>query len=146
MELNEIKAKIAELRRTATELADECYQLRARTANPHQKSVADYLQYELTAISCKLSDMEETEEHDKPTLTDAQILGDTSEADTISDWWTDLELCDKCELANIPYPTCDYGRGDDYIEAEDRADKWWNSRTYEQKKDIHDSFEEYNEE
>lgn len=143
MELNEIKAKIADLRFSIEELADDCFSFWRETHNPHQQNVAEYLQYELTAIACKLSDLEETEEHDEPTLTDAQILGDTSEADTISDWWTDLDLCDKCELANIPYPTCDYGRGDDYIEAEDRANKWWNSRTYEQKKA---TYEEYNEE
>lgn len=62
----------------------------------------------------------------------------------IADWWTDLDLCDKCELANVPYPTTNYGRGDEYYEAEERCSRWWYSRTYEQKKEIHTNFEEYN--
>lgn len=130
MELKEIKAKIAELRTSASELANECYLLRARTNNPHAISVADYLNYELTAIACKLGDLEETEEE---TETDID-----AESDMIADWWTDLELRDKCELANIPYPTNDSGRGEEYYDAQERADKWWNSRTYEQKKAIYE--------
>lgn len=129
MQLNEIKAKIADLRFSIEELADECFNLWKECGDEHTENVADFLHYELTAVACKLSDLEETDE----TEADAD-----DDADTISDWWTDLDLRDKCDLANIPYPTCDYGRGDDYIEAEDRADKWWNSRTYEQKKEIYE--------
>ena len=139
MELKEIKSKIAELRNTATELADDCFSFWRETHNPHQQSVAEYLQYELTAISCKLGDLEETEE----TETDIDAESESLEyADTIADWWTDLDVDIKCELANIPYPTDDSGRGEAFFIAEDRADKWWNSRTYEQKKEIYEENEE----
>ena len=139
MELNEIKAKIAELRTSASELANECYLLRARTNNPHTISVADFLHYELTAIACKLSDLEETEEQESDIDGESETIED---AETISDWWTDLELRDKCELANIPYPTNTDGRGEELIEAEERANKWWDSRTYEQQKEIYNENED----
>ena len=135
MELKEIKAKIAELRNTATELADDCFSFWRETHNPHQQSVAEYLQYELTAISCKLGDLEETEEQETDIDGESESIED---AETIADWWTDLDLQDKCEYANIPYPTTNYGRGDEYQDAEERADKWWYSRTYEQKKEIYE--------
>lgn len=129
MKLNEIKEKIAELRNSVDDTANECWKLWTEHKDTHTENVANYLYYELTCIKAKLSDLEETE--DTETDTD-------DEEETILDWWTDLDLRDKCELANIPYPTCDYGRGDDYIEAEERANTWWNSRTYEQKKEIYE--------
>ena len=58
--------------------------------------------------------------------------------DDIEDWWCDLDLVDKCDKANVPYPTCDYGRGDEHYECEERCDKWWNSRTAEQKREIYE--------
>ena len=130
MELKDIKAKIADLRFSIEELSDECFNLWKESGDTHTESVAEYLQYELTAIACKLGDLEETEEE---TETDID-----AESDMIADWWTDLELRDKCELANIPYPTNDSGRGEEYFDAQERADKWWNSRTYEQKKAIYE--------
>ena len=135
MELKDIKEKIAELRTSASELANECYLLRARTNNPHTISVADYLNYELTAIACKLAELEETDEQETDIDGESESIDD---ADTIADWWCDLDLQDKCELSNIPYPTTNYGRGDEYFETEERCDKWWHSRTYEQKKEIYE--------
>lgn len=135
MELKDIKAKIEELRNTATELAKDAYNIYKTTKNPHHADVADFLNYELTTIACKLADLEETEEQETDIDGESESIED---AETIADWWCDLDLQDKCELSNIPYPTTNYGRGDEYIEAEERADKWWNSRTYEQKKEIYE--------
>lgn len=139
MELKDIKEKIAELRTSASELANECYLLRARTTNPHEISVAEYLQYELTGISVKLADLEETEGQETDIDGESESIED---AETISDWWTDLELRDKCELANIPYPTNTDGRGEELLETEERANKWWDSRTYEQKEEIYNENED----
>lgn len=135
MELKDIKAKICDLRFSIEELADDCFSFWRETHNPHQQSVAEYLQYELTAIATRLADLEETEEQESDIDGESESIED---AETISDWWCDLDLQDKCEYANIPYPTTEYGRGDEYQEAEERADKWWNSRTYEQKKEIYE--------
>lgn len=135
MELKEIKAKICDLRLSIEELSEECFNLWKECGNPHTENVASYLQYELTTIACKLSDLEETEEQETDIDTESESIED---AETIADWWTDLDLQDKCELANVPYPTTDYGRGDEYQDAEERADKWWHSRTYEQKKEIYE--------
>jgi len=135
MELKDIKEKIAELRTSASELANECYLLRARTNNPHTISVADYINYELTGIAVKLADLEQTETSEDFTPDETDCIDDATE---IADWWTDLELRDKCELANIPYPTSTDGRGEELLETEERADRWWNSRTYEQKKETYE--------
>lgn len=131
MELKDIKSKICDLRFSIEELADECFSLWKECGNEHTEKVADFLHYELTAVACKLSDLEETEE------TEADADAD-DDADTISDWWTDLDLRDKCELANLPYPTNTDGRGEELLDAEERTDRWWNSRTYEQKKEIYE--------
>lgn len=135
MELNEILAKIAELKNSVSELANECYLLRSRNNNPHTIAVADYLNYELTGIACHLSDLEETKQEEDTTPPDEDS---TDDADTIEDWWCDLDLSDKCEIANLPYPTHDSGRGEEFCEAEDRCDKWWDSRTNEQKREIYE--------
>jgi hypothetical protein len=130
MELKDIKAKICDLRFSLEELADECFNIWKETNNPRTQEVAEFLQYELNCVTARLADLEETEDTDTDTEDD--------DADTIADWWTDLDLQTKCELSNIPYPTCNYGRGDEYFEAEERATHWWNSRTYEQKKEIYE--------
>lgn len=135
MELHDLLAEIKELRHITENLGQCAYDLFKTTNNPHVESVADYLHYELTAIACKLQDLEETEEHESDIDGESESIED---ADTIADWWTDLDLCDKCELANVPMPTTDYGRGDEYYECEERCDKWWNSRTYDQKKEIYE--------
>ena len=135
MELKDIKAKICDLRFAIEELSDECFNLWKECGDPHTESVAEYLQYELTAIATRLADLEETEEQETDIDGESESIDD---ADTIADWWTDLELRDKCEIANVPMPTTDYGRGDEYYECEERCDKWWNSRTYEQKKEIYE--------
>jgi len=139
MKLNELIADIQDLRKLAHKLSNDAYKLYCENTNPHTHSVADYLHYELTSISCRLQDLAETEpsEDFTPTETDS-----VDEAEEISDWWCDLDLQDKCELANVPYPTCNYGRGDEYQDAEERCDKWWYSRTYEQKKEIHTDYED----
>lgn len=135
MELKDIKSKICDLRFSIEELADECFNLWKECGDPHTESVAEYLQYELTAVASKLSDLEETEEQESDIDEESESI---ENAETIADWWYELGLVTKCELANIPYPTTEYGRGDDYIEAEERANKWWDSRTYEQKKEIYE--------
>lgn len=136
MELNELLADIYELRTHHVEkLAESAYRIYKTTNNPHAKDVADYLHYELTAIACKLAELEETDEQETDIDGESESIDD---ADTIADWWCDLDLQDKCEYANIPYPTTNYGRGDEYFEAEERCDKWWHSRTYEQKKEIYE--------
>ena len=140
MELNEILADIYELRTHHVEkIAQSAYNLFKTTNNPHTKDVADYLHYELMVIATKLADLEETEEHEDYEQIETYETQDASE---ICDWWCDLDLTDKCELANVPMPTTDYGRGDEYFECEERCDKWWYSRTYEQKKEIHDEYED----
>lgn len=135
MELKDIKAKICDLRFAIDELSDECFNLWKECGDPHTESVAEYLQYELTAIATRLADLEETEEQESDIDGESESIED---AETIADWWYELGLVTKCELANIPYPTTEYGRGDDFIEAEERANKWWDSRTYEQKKEIYE--------
>ena len=135
MELKEIKAKIADLRFSIEELSDECFNLWKECGNPHTESVADFLHYELTAIATRLADLEETEEQESDIDGESETIED---AETISDWWTDLELRDKCELANIPYPTNTDGRGEELLETEERANRWWNSRTNEQKKAVYE--------
>ena len=134
MELKEIKEKICDMRFSIEELADECFKLWKECGDPHTESVADFLHYELTAVACKLSDLEETEEQETDIDLEAESIED---AEAIADWWDELGLVSKCDLANIPYPNTEYGRGDDYIEAEERANKWWYSRTYEQQKEIY---------
>jgi len=134
MELQDIKTKIGELRNAIETLADESFKLYKQTNNPHTENVADYLHYELTAIACHLSDLEETENEES----DIDLEATPAElGEEIDDWWSDLDLIDKCDLANIPYPTTNYGRGDEYYEAEERANKWWHSRTAEQMIEIY---------
>ena len=136
MELNELLTDIHELRTNHVEkIAESVHKLWKTTGDSHVQDATYYLYYELIAIASKLADLEETEEQE------TDISGDTErivEADTISDWWTDLELRDKCEIANIPYPTSTDGRGEELLETEERADRWWNSRTYEQKEEIYE--------
>ena len=139
MELKDIKAKICDLRFAIEELSDECFNLWKECGDPHTESVAEYLQYELTAIASKLSDLEETEEQETDIDGESESIDD---ADTIADWWTDLDLTDKCELANVPMPTTNYGRGDEYFECEVRCDKWWYSRTYVQKIEIYTDYQD----
>ena len=83
MELKEIKAKIAELRNTATELADDCFSFWRETHNPHQQSVAEYLQYELTTIASKLADLEETEEQETDIDGESESIDDAVTIATI---------------------------------------------------------------
>ena len=136
MTIKEIKERICDIRMEIEELSDDCFHTFANADNPHTESVADYLQNELTAIAYKLSDLEdETEEQETDIDGESESIDD---AETIADWWCDLDLQDKCNLANIPYPTTNYGRGDEYFDAEERANKWWDSRTYEQKKEIYE--------
>ena len=136
MELHELLADIHELRTHHVErLAESAYNLFKTTNNPHVESVADYLHYELTTIASKLQDLEDTQEHEDYDVIETYETEDASE---ICDWWTGLDLVSKTELANVPMPTTDYGRGDEYFECEERCNKWWYSRTYEQKKEIYD--------
>lgn len=136
MELNELLADIHEIRTHHVEkIADSAFRIFETTDNPHTKEVAKYLYYELTGIAVKLSDLEETETSEDFTPDETDCIDDATE---IADWWTDLELRDKCELANIPYPTNTDGRGEELLETEERADRWWNSRTYEQKKEVYE--------
>ena len=137
MELHDLLAEIKELRTKTEELARNAYDLWQTMGNPHVESVADYLHYELTAVVCKLQDLEETEEHEE-FAPDTIETYETEDAHEICDWWDNLDLVDKTELANVPFPTCNYGRGDEYYECEERCEKWWHSRTYEQKKEIYD--------
>ena len=63
--INEIKSQICDLRCSIEELADECWHIWQDAEDKRTESVADYLQYELTAIASHLADLEETEEEDK---------------------------------------------------------------------------------
>ena len=129
MTLQEIKNQICDLRCSIEELSEECFKLWHETSDKHEESLADYLHYELTAIAAHLSDLEESEEED----TDAEA----GDMDEIEDWWCELDYADKSEISNIPQPTAIDGRGECWCEFEDRANKWWNSRTDAQKREIY---------
>ena len=132
MTLQEIKDKICDIRFEIENLSDECNNIWRETDNDNIGEIADYLSDALSEVAYKLSDLEDTN-------VEVAVLEESEEedAETIADWWADLDLQDKCNLANIPYPTTNYGRGDEYFYAEERANKWWDSRTYEQKKEIY---------
>ena len=129
MELKEIKAKIADLRYAIEELADECDTLWRETEDTNTEQIADYLHGELQDIAYKLSDLEDTEEETEENTERKEEFFD--------DWWGELDTMQKCQLANVPYPTEEDGRGENLMEAEDRANKWWNSRTTAQKEEIY---------
>ena len=133
MELKEIKQKICELRCEVEELSEECFSLWKDTFDINTENVANYLHYELTDIATRLSDLEDTDD-------DSDTHPDTEDdaLETLDDWWGEQDTMQKCELANVPYPTEEDGRGENLMEAEDRADRWWNSRTLEQKQEIHE--------
>ena len=135
MTLKEIKDKICDIRFEVENLADECNNLWRETDNDNISSIADYLGDELSEVAYKLCDLEDTEEEEKQE--DEQDTTTESQEDEIEDWWTDLGLAVKCELSNVPMPTSEYGRGDDYFYCEERCDKWWDSRTLEQKREIY---------
>lgn len=133
MELKEIKAKIADLRYAIEELADECDTLWRETDNTATESVANYLYYELQDVAHKLSDLEDTE------AVDGEETDTEREArESLDDWWDEQDTMQKCRLANVPYPTEEDGRGENLMEAEDRADKWWKTRTLVQKQEVHE--------
>ena len=129
MELKEIKAKICDLRFEIENLADECDTLWRETDNTETERIADYLHGELNDIAYRLSDLEDTEEETEENTERKEEFFD--------DWWGELDTMQKCQLANVPYPTEEDGRGENLMEAEDRADKWWNSRTTAQKEEIY---------
>lgn len=136
MTLEEIKTKICDLRCSVEELSEECWKLWQETEDNRTESVADYLHYELTAIACHLSNLEDTEEEDKEEKENAWW-----DACHLDEWWEDLDNLDKSELANIPFPTADDGgRGDNQYEFDERTSKWWNSRTLEQKGEIYKDY------
>ena len=130
MTLQEIKDKICDIRFEIENLSDECNNIWRETDNDNIGEIADYLSDALSEVAYKLSDLEDTN-------VEVAVLEETEEDDEIEDWWYELGLVTKCELSNVPYPTTEYGRGDDYIDAEERANKWWNSRTNEQKKAVY---------
>ena len=136
MTIQEIKTKICDLRCSVEELSEECWNLWQETEDKRTESLADYLHYELTAIACHLSNLEDTEEEDKEEKENA--WWDTCHLD---EWWDTLDNADKADLANIPQPTRDDGgRGDNEFEFQERTSKWWNSRTLEQKGEIYKDY------
>ena len=133
MELKEIKQKICDLRFQIEELAEECDTLWRETDNTTTEKIADYLHGELNDIAYRLSDLEDTQEEGELTLdTEKDAL------ETLDDWWDNQDTKQKCEIANVPYPTTNDGRGEEQWYAEERCDKWWNSRTLIQKQEIHE--------
>ena len=129
MELNEIKQKICDLRFQIEELAEECDTLWKETDNPTIERIADYLHGELNDVAYKLSDLEDTEEETEENTERKEEFFD--------DWWGELDTMQKCQLARVPYPTEEDGRGENLMEAEDRARRWWNSRTTAQKEETY---------
>ena len=133
MTIKEIKDKICDLRFEVENLADECNNLWRETDDDNISEIADYLNNELTEVAYKLSDLEDTEQEDYEQVETYE----KEDADTICDWWSNLDLAVKCELSKVPMPTSEYGRGDDYYYCEERCNKWWQSRTLEQKREIY---------
>lgn len=129
MELKEIKQKICDLRFQIEELAEECDTLWKETDNTTIERIADYLNGELNEIAYRLSDLEDTEEETEENTERKEEFFD--------DWWGELDTMQKCQLANVPYPTEEDGRGENLLEAEDRANRWWNSRTIAQREEIY---------
>lgn len=142
MNIEEIKSRICDLRCSVEELAEESFSLWQESSNPHTMDVADYLHYELQTIASRLADLEDTEATEDFTPTEDE---DGMTADELYDWWADLDTIDISEIACIPMPNYnDGGRGDNYWEFEERARKWWNSRTLQQKREIYDNYNESN--
>lgn len=133
MELKEIKQRICDLRFEIENLADECDTLWRETEDTNTEQIADYLHGELNDIAYRLSDLEDTDD-------DSDTHPDTEDdaRDFLDDWWGELDTMQKCQLANVPYPTEEDGRGENLMEAEDRADKWWKSRSLVQKNEIYE--------
>ena len=103
MELKEILQRICDLRFEIENLADECDTLWRDTDNSATESVANYLYLELLDVAYKLANLEDTEEETEENTERKEEFFD--------DWWGELDTMQKCQLANVPYPTEEDGRG-----------------------------------
>lgn len=138
-QLQIIMRKVISLSSSVSELSRDCSRLHMETNNPHTENVTDYLRNELAIIADELYRLSETRltEDYSPDLECESV----EDAEEVMDWWDGLDLADKCDIANIPTPSSNDGRGDEHYYAEERADKWWYSRTYEQKMKAYEEYQ-----
>lgn len=133
MTLADFKAKFAEIKTSIEELRGKCYHdLWKGATDKHTQHLADYLYDELDALADKFGELMELEENE---------YVDT-DMDIIEDWWSEADNERKAYVMNVPPPVDYSGRGDDILDFEDKADKWWNAKTDAQKIDIYDRFAE----
>ena len=131
MTIEEIKSKICDLRCSVEELQEQAQNLWKETDDERTESLADYLDNELGYVAYKLSELEELD-------TDSEGNPDTDGLeDGLNEWWDDLSNEEKTNISGIHFPTADDGgRGDNDFEFTERTNKWWNSRTISQKREI----------